>query len=231
MVIVSRDEETVEHLLDVHVVHVLLDAWRWLSHLRGKVEETRPVVTETAQLTRSDAGVWPQNALDGRRFEQTLQHATRAPVLQTLVRGEAVLGAVATVTELAHVQRVGLFVLVLEVALQRVVAGEGAMAVRTLLGFVDASAGGRGHPQLLLLALSRGIGVTFGVAVDLLDHVVAVAVGTQEHVVVVVVVPIPIRAAIRRLLGTGGHGRGSCGRVHAVQSCGEGGEDINRQGN
>lgn len=99
-------------------------------------------------------------------------------MLQALVRGEAVLGAIASVAELAHVERVRLFVLVLEVALQRVVAGEGAMAVRTLLRFVDAATGGRWHPELLL-GLSWVIGVTLGVAIDLLDHVVTVAAWAQ----------------------------------------------------
>lgn len=99
-------------------------------------------------------------------------------MLQALVRGEAVLGAIASVAELAHVERVRLLVLVLEVALQRVVAGEGAMAVRTLLRFVDAATGRRWHPELLL-GLSWVIGVTLGVAIDLLDHVVTVAAWTQ----------------------------------------------------
>lgn len=158
---------------------VLLDAWRRLTQFRGKVEETRPVMAaEAAQLTGRDAGMWPQHALDRRRLQQTLQHATGAAVLQALVRGETVLGAVATVAELADVERVGLLVLVLEVALQRVVAGEGAVAVGTLLRFIDASAGGRGHAEWLA-AVGR---VALGVAVDL--HVDSVGARTQTEVVV-----------------------------------------------
>lgn len=66
-------------------------------------------------------------------------------MLQTLVRGERVLGPVTSVTELAHVERVGLFVLVLEVSLERVVAGEGAPTIGTLLGLVDAAGCGGRH--------------------------------------------------------------------------------------
>lgn len=62
------------------------------------------------------------------------------------MRREAVLGAVPPVAELAHVERVRLLVLVLEVTLQRVVAREGAMAVGTLLWLVDTPAGRRRHP-------------------------------------------------------------------------------------
>lgn len=82
-----------------------------------------------------------------RRLQQALQHAARATVLQALVRRERVLGAVPPVAELAHVQRVRLLVLVLEVPLQRVVAGEGAPAVGALLRLVDPAGGGRGHAQ------------------------------------------------------------------------------------
>lgn len=73
-------------------------------------------------------------------------------MLQTLVRGQRVLCAISTVTELAHVQRIRLLVLVLEVALQRVVAGERAPTVRTLLRLVDASAGRGRHAQLATVA-------------------------------------------------------------------------------
>lgn len=201
-----------KHLLDLHVVmHVLLDAWWRLSQFRSKVKETRPVVIEAAQLTGRHSGMRAQDTLNRCGLEQSLQHATGATMLQALVRSEAVLGAIASVAELAHVERVRLFVLVLEVALQRVVAGEGAMAVRTLLWFIDAATGGRWHPELLL-GLSRVIGVTLGVAVDLLDHVVTVAAWAQVKVVVAV------HGAGRGLLGIGGHGRGSCGRVNAVDS-------------
>lgn len=88
-----------------------------------------------------------QAVLDGRRLEQPLEHAARAAVLQALVRRQRVLGAVPPVAELAHVQRVRLLVLVLEVPLQRVVAREGAPAVGALLRLVDAPARGRWHAQ------------------------------------------------------------------------------------
>lgn len=79
-------------------------------------------------------------------LEQPLEHAAGAAVLEALVGGEGVLGAVAPVAELAHVHRVRLLVLVLEVALQGVVAGEGATAVGALLGLVYAPGRRRGHP-------------------------------------------------------------------------------------
>ena len=66
-------------------------------------------------------------------------------MLQALVRRERVLRAVPPVAELAHVERVGLLVLVLEVPLERVVAAEGAPAVGALLGLVDASRRRRRH--------------------------------------------------------------------------------------
>lgn len=58
-----------------------------------------------------------QRALERRRLQQPLEHAAGAAMLQTLVRGQRVLGAVASMAELAHVQSVGLLVLVLEVSL------------------------------------------------------------------------------------------------------------------
>lgn len=64
-------------------------------------------------------------------------------MLQALVRGQAVLGPVPSPAELAHVQRVGPIVLVLEVSLKRVVAAERPSAVRTVLWFVDAAVGWR----------------------------------------------------------------------------------------
>lgn len=140
-------KETVQHLLDLSVV-VLLDARWWLSQFRGKVEQTWPVAQST-QLTSCDARVGAKNTLDRCGLEESLQHTTRATVLETLVRGEAVLGAVATVAELAHVQRIRLLVFVLEVALQRVVAGEGAMAIGTFLWLVYSPASWRRHPERL----------------------------------------------------------------------------------
>lgn len=68
-------------------------------------------------------------------------------MLQALVRGERVLGAVPSVAELAHVQSVRLLVLVLEVPLERVVAGEGAPAVGALLRLVDPARCRRRHAQ------------------------------------------------------------------------------------
>lgn len=63
-----------------------------------------------------------QRRLQSRSLQQSLEHAAGAAVLQTLMRRERVLGAVPPVAELAHVQRVRLLVLVLEVSFQRVVA-------------------------------------------------------------------------------------------------------------
>lgn len=83
-------------------------------------------------------------------FQKSLQHAAGASVLETLVRGQRILGPVASMTELTNVQGVGLLVLVLEVSLQRVVAAEGATAVGTLLGFVDATAGWGRHSDRAL---------------------------------------------------------------------------------
>lgn len=87
----------------------------------------------------------PQHALDGRRLEQSLEHAAGAAVLQALVRRQRVLGPVPAVAELADVQRVRLLVLVLEVALEGVVAAEGAPAVGALLRLVDAPRRRRRH--------------------------------------------------------------------------------------
>lgn len=69
-------------------------------------------------------------------------------MLQTLMCRQRVLSAIPTVTEFADVQRVGLFVFVLEVTLQGVIAREGSTTVRTLLGLVDAAAGWWWHPEL-----------------------------------------------------------------------------------
>lgn len=69
-------------------------------------------------------------------------------MLETLVGGQRVLGAIATVTKLAHVQRVGLLVFVLEMTFQRIVAGKGSSTVRTFLWFINATAGRRWHPEL-----------------------------------------------------------------------------------
>jgi len=79
----------------------------------------------------------------GDGFQQTLERGRRAPVLQTPVRGQAVLGPVPPPAEFANVKRVGLIVLVLEVPFQRVIAAERPLAVRTVLWLVDAAVGWR----------------------------------------------------------------------------------------
>lgn len=111
------------------------------------------------------------------------------------MRREAVLGAVPPVAKLAHVERVRLLVLVLEVTLQRVIARECAMAVGTLLGFINATTGRWRHPQRLPPVDHV---ISTALRVDL--HVVAtsVAAGTQAEVVV------SIGAAVGRLSGAGG---------------------------
>lgn len=87
-----------------------------------------------------------EHVLDGGGFEQTLEHTAGAAVLEALVRGKRVLGAVPPMAELANVQRVRLLVLVLEVPLERVVTREGSPAVRALLRLVYSPGGGRRHP-------------------------------------------------------------------------------------
>lgn len=87
-----------------------------------------------------------QDVLDGRRLEQSLEHATGASMLQALVGCQGVLGAIAPVAEFAHIQRVRLLVLVLEVPLKRVVARERSPAVRTLLRLVYPAGSGGRHP-------------------------------------------------------------------------------------
>lgn len=79
----------------------------------------------------------------GDGFQQTLECGRRASVLQTLVRGQAVLGPVPPPAEFTNVKRVGLIVLVLEVSFQRVIAAERPLAVRTVLWLVDAAVGWR----------------------------------------------------------------------------------------
>lgn len=79
----------------------------------------------------------------GGGLHQTLERDRRAPVLQALVRGQAVLGPVPAPAELAHVQRARPAVLVQEVPFQRVVAAERPPAVRTVLWLVDAAVGRR----------------------------------------------------------------------------------------
>ncbi|KAK9885304.1 hypothetical protein WA026_010798 [Henosepilachna vigintioctopunctata] len=68
-------------------------------------------------------------------------------MLEALVRGQGVLGAITSVAEFTYVQRVGLLVLVLEVALEGVVAAERPAAVGALLGLVDASRSWWRHPH------------------------------------------------------------------------------------
>lgn len=86
-----------------------------------------------------------EDAFDRGSLQKALEHTTGASVLQAFVGREGVLRAVATVAKLAHVQRIRLLVLVLEVALKRIVAGEGAPAVRALLGLVYTASRGRRH--------------------------------------------------------------------------------------
>lgn len=128
----------------------LLNArWR-LPQLGRKIEQMRMGGMRMGTVVQAGPDVAPiagQHRLDGGRFEQPLEHAARPPVLQALVRGERVFRPVPPMAELAHVQRVRLLVLVLEVALERVVAGEGAPTVRTLLGLVNAAARRRWHAQ------------------------------------------------------------------------------------
>lgn len=114
-------------------------------HYRGA--QRAVVIRRASSPATAAASAATQHVLDGRRLQQPLQHAAAAAMLQALVRRQRVLGAVAPMAELAHVQRVRLLVLVLEVALQRVVAREGAPTVRALLRLVDAAARGRRHAQ------------------------------------------------------------------------------------
>lgn len=110
-----------------------LEAGRQLRVLRAQVE----------QVVRRRR----QRALQRRRLQQPLQHAAGAAVLQALVRRQGVLGPVPSVAELAHVQGVGLLVLILEVSLQGIVTRERPAAVGTLLRLVDPAGGGRGHTE------------------------------------------------------------------------------------
>lgn len=105
--------------------------------------QLRRVLAQVEQVVRRGR----QRAVQRRRLQQPLQHAAGAAVLQALVRRERVLGAVSPVAELAHVQRVRLLVLVLEVSLQRVVAGECPAAVRTLLRLVYSAGCRRRHTE------------------------------------------------------------------------------------
>lgn len=98
-------------------------------------------------LGRTDASRHPQDALDRRGLQQPLQHPGGASMLQTFVGRQRVFGPVSTMTKLAHVQRVRLLVLVLEVSFQRVVTAERPSTVGTLLGLVDAPARWRRHPH------------------------------------------------------------------------------------
>lgn len=135
----------------VHYIAHVLGSTRALEGAGGSGDglslqagrQRRVVGTQVEQVVRCGL----QCRVQRRRLQQALEHATGATVLQTLVRCERVLGAVPPVAELAHVQRVRLLVLILEVPLQRVVAGEGAPAVGTLLGLVDATGRGRWHAQ------------------------------------------------------------------------------------
>lgn len=88
-----------------------------------------------------------KSAVQCRRLQQPLEHAARAAVLQALVRRQRVLRPVSPVAELAHVQRVGLLVLVLEVSFQGIVTRECPAAVGTLLRLVDSAGRRRGHTE------------------------------------------------------------------------------------
>lgn len=88
-----------------------------------------------------------QRRVQRRGLQQALEHAAGATVLQALVRRQRVLRPVPPVAELAHVQRVRLFVLVLEVSFQGIVTRECPAAVGTLLWLVDTACGGRWHTE------------------------------------------------------------------------------------
>lgn len=88
-----------------------------------------------------------QRAVQRRGFQEALQHATGASVLETLVRGQGVLSPVPSVAELTDVQGVGLLVLVLEVSFQGIVTRECPAAVGTLLRLVDAAGRRRRHTE------------------------------------------------------------------------------------
>lgn len=88
-----------------------------------------------------------QRRVQRRGLQQALQHAAGAAVLQALVRGQRVLRPVPPVAEFAHVQRVRLLVLVLEVSFQGIVTRECPAAVWTLLWLVDTACGRRWHTE------------------------------------------------------------------------------------
>lgn len=88
-----------------------------------------------------------QSTVQCRRLEQPLEHSTRSSMLKTLVGCQRVLRSVPPVAELAHVQRVRLLVLILEMSFQGVVTRECPAAVGTLLWLVDTASCRRGHTE------------------------------------------------------------------------------------
>lgn len=129
---------------------------RWLACVRAPTGRRTDVVINIVAARRSLRRHWRSDrrqrfVATGRRcrcgdcdgFQKTLERDRRAPVLQALVRCQAVLRPVPPPAELAHVQGVGPIVLVLEVPLQWVIAAERPLAVRAILWLVDTAIGCR----------------------------------------------------------------------------------------
>lgn len=138
--------------------HVLLDAWWWLSQFTAEVKQRCTLMRYGMRMMGMMMVMvmwWHQHILH-RRLKQALQHAAGATMLQTFVCRQGVLGAIASVAKLTDIQCVRLFVFVLEVPLQRVIARKGTPAVRTFLRFIDAATGGRGHTQRQLRGIVAG---------------------------------------------------------------------------
>lgn len=162
----NRNKKLNHPLLPAHpltVARVCRTRWCYYSpNIRGRRRKTRSFVT-TEYRRRRQHCVDDVVSVDCRTagnvavrrlgrgggggrggFHETLERDRRAPVLQALVRGQAVLGPVPPPAELAHVRRRARpAVLVQEVPFQRVVAAERPPAVRTVLWLVDAAVGRR----------------------------------------------------------------------------------------
>lgn len=76
----------------------LSSVWLASSHVQ-RSKQYRQTLKHECVVPQLEGGL----AEHGRGLEQPLEHAAGAAVLQTLVRRQAVLGAVAAVAELAHV--------------------------------------------------------------------------------------------------------------------------------
>lgn len=134
---------------------ILLYTWWRLAKFCGEIEQMGPRMAGSMNTWVVVGSSPSEHVLDGWGLQQSFQHATRASMLETFVRRQGVFRPIPAVAEFTYVQRVGLFVFVLKVSLEWVIARESSSTVGTFLRLIDTTTSGWRHSQWCKLRWGR----------------------------------------------------------------------------